>query len=174
MTRQAVVVTVSDSVAAGARTDESGPAVGARLAALGFVCRSVVVPDEYDRIRGCLVQLAEDPGIAAIFTTGGTGIAPRDVTPEATRSVLDRELPGIGEFMRAKGLESTARAILSRAIAGARGTTLIVNLPGSPRGAVESFDAIAALIPHVLDLLEGKTDHGGGAETPAARGTSQH
>ena len=173
MSRKAVVVTVSDSVAAGTRTDESGPAVAERVAALGFVLHRVVVPDEYDRIRECLLEFTSDSAVRAIFTTGGTGIAPRDVTPEATRSVLDRELPGFGEFMRLKGRESTAKSILSRALAGSRGRTLIVNLPGSPRGAVESLDAVAELIPHVIDLLEGKTDHEGAVETPARKGTSQ-
>ena len=97
--------------------------------------------------------------VAAIFTTGGTGIALRDVTPEATRSILDREIPGFGEVMRSKGRESTPLAVLSRSLAGTRGRVLIVNLPGSPRGAVESLDAIVELAPHVLDLLHGKTEH---------------
>ena len=94
-----------------------------------------------------------------MLTTGGTGIALRDVTPEATRTVIDREIPGLAEVMRSEGRKATPFAALSRAVAGSCGTTLIVNLPGSPKGAVESFDAIANLIPHVVDLLHGKTQH---------------
>jgi molybdenum cofactor synthesis domain-containing protein len=97
--------------------------------------------------------------VAAIFTTGGTGLAPRDVTPEATRVVVDREIPGFGELMRAKGRDSTPLATLSRSMAGTRGRVLVVNLPGSPKGAVESLDAIVELVPHVLELLRGQTEH---------------
>jgi molybdenum cofactor synthesis domain-containing protein len=122
-----------------------------------------VLPDEAGRIAARLAELADGGSVGAIFTTGGTGIALRDVTPEATRSILDREIPGFGELMRSKGRESTPLAVLSRSLAGTRGRVLIVNLPGSPKGAVESLDAILELAPHVLDLLHGKTEH------PAAR-----
>ena len=118
-----------------------------------------VVPDEAAQLSVRLATLADGGQLAAIFTTGGTGVAPRDVTPEATRAVLDREIPGFGELMRARGRESTPLAALSRAVAGTRGRVLIVNLPGSPRGAVESLDAIVELVPHVLELLRGRTEH---------------
>ncbi|MDP9170092.1 MAG: MogA/MoaB family molybdenum cofactor biosynthesis protein [Acidobacteriota bacterium] len=157
---RAAVVTVSDSVFEHTREDASGPAVAARLEGAGFdVAERVLVPDERDRIAGGLRELAGRIKAGAIFTTGGTGIAPRDITPEATRDVIEREIPGFGELMRAKGRESTPRAVLSRALAGTLGGILIVNLPGSPRGAVESLDAILELVPHVLDLNNGRTEH---------------
>jgi molybdopterin adenylyltransferase len=156
----AAVLTISDSVCAGTRVDRSGPAVRDRLEQLGWsVTVMEVIPDEAAEIGGRLATLADGDQVSAIFTTGGTGVACRDVTPEATRTILDREIPGFGELMRSKGRKFTPLATLSRALAGTRGRVLIVNLPGSPRAAVESLDAIVELVPHVLDLLKGETEH---------------
>ena len=156
----AAVLTISDSVSAGTRADRSGPAVRERLEQLGWsVSVMEAIPDETSEISARLATLADGGQVSAIFTTGGTGVAPRDVTPEATRAVIDREIPGLGELMRARGRQATPLAVLSRSVAGTRGQVLIVNLPGSPKGAVESLDAIVELVPHVLELLGGRTEH---------------
>lgn len=158
---RAAVVTVSDSAVAGTREDRSGPAVRDRVQALGWTVNAMeLVADEADQIATILRRLADSGQVAVILTTGGTGVALRDVTPEGTRNVIEREIPGLGELMRAEGLKYTPKAVLSRGLAGVRGRTLIVNLPGSPKGALESFDAIAKLVPHIVDLLEGRTGHG--------------
>ena len=117
------------------------------------------VPDEAGRISERLASLADANRVSVILTTGGTGVAPRDVTPEATRAIVEREIPGLGERMRDQGMNSTSFAMLSRGIAGTRGTALIVNLPGSPNGAVQSLDAIVDVVPHILELLQGNTEH---------------
>jgi molybdenum cofactor synthesis domain-containing protein len=156
---RATVLTISDSSFEGTREDRSGPAVAERLREKGFdVARRAVVPDDRERIAAALRDFAQQPE-TAIFTTGGTGVTPRDITPEATRDVIEREIPGFGERMRAEGLRATPKAVLSRALAGTLNGCLIVNLPGSPKGAVESLDAILGLVPHVLDLINGRTAH---------------
>ncbi len=157
---QVVIVTVSDSAVAGTRADRSGPALRERVEALGWSVRAQeLVADERDQIAAVLNRWAVSPQAQVVLTTGGTGVALRDVTPEATRDVIEREVPGLGELMRAEGRKATPFAVLSRGLAGLRGQTLIVNLPGSPKGAVESLDSIAKLIPHIVDLLEGRTSH---------------
>ena len=173
MNRTVVVITVSDSVSEGTRADASGPAVEQVLTNLGFAVRRDLVSDDPDSVYALLVRHVDDPSICAVFTTGGTGLGPRDWTPEVTRRVIDRELPGFGEWMRFRGRAATARAILSRGIAGARGDTLVVNLPGSPAGAVESLEAVADVLPHAIDLLRGDTEHRGQPETPVGEVTSQ-
>jgi molybdopterin adenylyltransferase len=157
-TFSAAVLTVSDSCARGERDDLSGPAVANRLTTSAFrVVASQIVPDECGQIQGALIELAKKARF--VLTTGGTGIATRDVTPEATLAVCDRLLPGVAERMRIEGAKRTSFAALSRAVCGVKGTSLILNLPGNPRGAVESLSAVIDLIPHALDLLVGKTEH---------------
>ena len=150
------VLTVSDSVSRGEYEDRSGPAVGefcrARQWAVGV---SAVVPDEREQIEGRLREWADSGAYDALLTTGGTGIGPRDLTPEATTALCQRLIPGLAEEMRRKGVQSTPRAVLSRSVVGVRGTTLIVNLPGSPKGAVESLAAIADLLPHCAKVVRG-------------------
>jgi molybdenum cofactor synthesis domain-containing protein len=153
------ILTVSDSAIAGTRADASGPALTTRISELGWiVVATALVADSQPDIAAKLSEWS-DAGHALILTTGGTGLSARDVTPEATRSVLDREIPGIAEWIRTRGMEQTKLAVLSRALAGQRKQSLIVNLPGSPRGALFSLQAIEHLIPHIVDLMHGKTEH---------------
>lgn len=157
-TPAAAIVTVSDSCARGDRNDLSGPAVADLLKKSGFrIVATKIVPDDSMQIQNALVHLALE--VRLIVTTGGTGIATRDVTPEATEAICDRLIPGVPERMRFEGAKKTKYAALSRGVCGAREKTLILNLPGSPAGAVESLEAVLDLIPHALNLLDGKTEH---------------
>ncbi len=150
------VLTVSDSVARGQRQDRSGPAVAERCRALGWqVVSCEVVSDDRDRLEKGLLALAASDSVDVVLTTGGTGVGPRDTTPEATAAVCEKILPGFGELMREKGREKNPRAVLSRAVAGVCKRAVIVNLPGSPRGAVESLDFVADLLPHAVEVLRG-------------------
>jgi molybdopterin adenylyltransferase len=155
----AAVVTVSDTCARGERIDQSGPAVAEVLTQHGFrVTGRQTVPDVQAAIEQALTSLSSSARL--VVTTGGTGIAPRDVTPEATRAVCDRLLDGISERMRSEGTKKTPFAALSRAVCGVRGRAVLLNLPGSPKGAVESLAAVIDLLPHALQLLDGDTSHG--------------
>lgn len=150
------VLTISDSVSKGEREDLSGPAVVAACRGLGWEVTSALrSSDDLANIREQLRELADSKRVDLILTTGGTGIGPRDNTPEATQAVADRTIPGIAEEMRRKGMQLTPTAVLSRGAAAARGKTLIVNLPGSPKGATESLDAVAHLLPHAVNVLHG-------------------
>lgn len=150
------IVTISDSVSSGKREDLSGKALETRCKELKWeVISRSVVPDDEGLIRAQLVALANSGKNDTVLTTGGTGVGPRDVTPEATAAVVTRQIPGFGELMRQTGLQKTRKAVLSRAICGIRGECVIINLPGSPRGAVESFNAIAELLPHAVEVLHG-------------------
>lgn len=154
------ILTVSDSAVRGTRENTSGPAIRKRCEELGWrVAEEDLLPDDQSAIARRLGDWADASVASVVLTTGGTGVSARDVTPEGTRSILDREIPGMAELMRSKGLEQTNFSVLSRAIAGTRKRTLIINLPGSPRGAVHSLNTIAHLVPHVVDLLEQRTEH---------------
>jgi molybdenum cofactor synthesis domain-containing protein len=149
------ILTVSDKGSRGEREDRSGPAVREMIeAAGGEVVRTKIVPDEPDEIRAVLIAWS-DEGLDLVLTTGGTGFSPRDRTPEATKSVIERETPGLAEAMRRAGAERTPTAILSRAAAGIRKATLIVNLPGSEKAVRESLAAVMPVLPHGIDILKG-------------------
>jgi molybdopterin adenylyltransferase len=158
-TLRAAVLTISDSVSAGKRRDGSGPAVAELLKQNGWtVVHTQALADDMAVIAATLRELVAKK-FEGIFTTGGTGIAERDVTPEATRKVLTREIPGLGEAMRRAGSEKTATAILSRSLGGIAGGSLIVNLPGSPKGAIDSLQAVLPVLAHAAELIAGQTEH---------------
>lgn len=155
------ILTVSDKGSRGQRQDASGPVIRDRLAAIGgTVEKYEIVPDDRGEIAARLAEWADGSGVDVILTTGGTGLSERDVTPEATRSIVDKDVPGFGEAMRMQTLEKTPMAILSRATAGIRGKCLIINLPGSPKAVGECLDAIMPAIPHAVEIIKGEvTEH---------------
>jgi molybdopterin adenylyltransferase len=156
----AAVLTISDSCARGEREDRSGPALAAALREWGArVLVEEVLPDERERVASRLRELADTGDVQLVATTGGTGFAPRDTTPEATRDVIEREAPGLAELMRSRSLEKTPLAPLSRAVCGIRGRAVIINLPGSPKGAVECFEAVRVPLKHAVGLLAGRDSH---------------
>lgn len=160
---QAVVLTISDSAFRGEREDLSGPAVQRELVQIGCdVLETQIVPDELDQIRDRLIYWSDNEHVDLIVTSGGTGLSPRDVTPEATGDVIEREVPGLAELMRSEGMKSSPRAVLSRAKAGIRNKTLILNLPGSVKGVTESLRALAPILAHALEVVSGTSSRCGG------------
>lgn len=157
---RAVVITVSDGCARGLREDLSGAALQELLLEAGAeIVSRTVLADDLEPLSEALRTFAERPDVNLIVTTGGTGFAPRDNTPEATRAIIEREAPGLAEAMRAETRAATPMAMISRGVCGIRSHTLIVNLPGSPKAVRESFRVIKPVLPHVIDLLEGRTEH---------------
>jgi molybdopterin adenylyltransferase len=153
---QAGVITVSDKGSAGQREDQSGPEVERILKTIGIeVIRRAVVPDEMQQIRDAIVDFADHRKIDLIVTTGGTGVAPRDVTPDATLGVIDKEVPGMAEAMRRESYKITPHALISRAVVGIRGLTLIINLPGSPKGVRENLAVLLPALPHAIEKIKG-------------------
>jgi molybdopterin adenylyltransferase len=160
--RNAAVITLSDGAANGLRIDKSGELLANLATESGFtVTDKIIIPDDFSTIISTLTDLcdADANKVNLILTTGGTGLGPRDVTPEATLAVVERTIPGIAEAMRAEGLKKTPMAMTSRQTVGVRGSTLIINFPGSPKAVQEGFAVVAPVLHHVLDLMEGNTEH---------------
>jgi molybdenum cofactor synthesis domain-containing protein len=157
---RARILVLSDASSRGERADLSGPAVRELLEARGWQVAAIeILPDDLDTIKQRLEALTDADDCDAVVTAGGTGVGPRDVTPEATRAVVEKEIPGLAELMRAEGIKKTRRAALSRGVVGVRKGKLIVNLPGSPLGALGMLESIVDLLPHVVDLIQGRTFH---------------
>lgn len=155
---RAGVITVSDKGSQGKREDLSGPAIAAMLADLAIeVCASIIIPDETDRIVEAIIKFADAEKLDLVLTTGGTGVSPRDVTPDATLKVIDKEIPGMAEAMRRQSSKITPHAMISRAIAGIRGQCLIINLPGSPKGAKENLTVLLPALKHAIEKIKGDT-----------------
>ncbi len=157
------IVCVSDRCSAGACQDKSGPLIKETVAPLGKTAEYILVPDEKEEIEKALLYLCDDVKADVVLTTGGTGFAPRDITPEATKAVIEREAPGIAEGIRMRSLQITPKAMLSRAVSGIRKKTLIINLPGSPKAVKESLEFILPVLPHAVEVLSGNTLNCGGS-----------
>ena len=156
------IISVSDRCFSGEKTDMSGPAIAECVREISGEYEYRLVPDEKEMISSAIVSLSDEYRADIIFTTGGTGFAPRDITPEATKAVIEKEVPGISEAIRAKSLEITDRAMLSRAVSGIRGKTLIINLPGSPKAVRESIEVVLPILSHAVETLSGNTQSCGG------------
>ena len=156
------IVCVSDRCSQGICQDKSGPLIKELVSPLGKTAEYILVPDEKEKIEEALIYLCDDVKADVVLTTGGTGFAPRDITPEATKAIIEREAPGIAEAIRIKSLQITPKAMLSRAVSGIRGKSLIVNLPGSPKAVRESLEFILPVLPHAVEVLSGNTQSCGG------------
>lgn len=165
---RASVVTISDKASAGEREDASGPLLADLLRKIGIqVVMQIVVPDEREEIQRALTDLADREQVDLVVTTGGTGLTPRDVTPEATRDLIERDVPGLAEVLRFDGYRSTPLAVLSRGVSGIRGRTLIINLPGSPKAVREGMETLTPILPHAIKMLRGvNTEHAPEATPP--------
>ena len=156
------IVCVSDRCSQGICQDKSGPLIKELVSPLGKTAEYILVPDEKEKIEEALIYLCDDVKADVVLTTGGTGFAPRDITPEATKAIIEREAPGIAEAIRIKSLQITPKAMLSRAVSGIRSKSLIVNLPGSPKAVRESLEFVLPVLPHAVEVLSGNTQSCGG------------